>query len=160
MLPTPQSAFTERDSCLLGFHPHSLFTQPVTKHFYIRQTSLLQGSNLCRLLWHTPAPLLLGDGRGSCQGPTACWASALGVVSWSWHGSQLMATPSWEPDPGLPDGNQIPYSDAWQCCHTQAPPVCLWPQGPWDHTVPPRILSPLCCLSTFQVEISLTGADF
>ena len=35
--------------------------------------------------------------------------------------SQFMATPSWKPMPRLPDYNQLPCSNAWGLCNTQAP---------------------------------------
>ena len=69
-----------------------------------------------------------------------CWASAQRVV--------MLATPSWEPTPGLADCPWLPHSDAWELCHIHFCPhsVFLRPHC----TVLPRVLPPFCNLSTFK----------
>jgi len=68
-------------SCLPGFCLHSVYTQPVTEHFYLRHTTPFGVSKLCSLLWHAFMPLLLGEGGRSCPGSAACTAPALRAVA-------------------------------------------------------------------------------
>jgi len=39
-------------SCLPGFCLHSVYSQPVTEHFYLSHATPFGVSKLCSLLWH------------------------------------------------------------------------------------------------------------
>lgn len=58
-------------SYLPGFHRNSVFTQPVTSHFYIRHMTLFCASKLYRSLQSTPALLL--PGKGDWPPWSCCW---------------------------------------------------------------------------------------
>ena len=72
------------------------------------------------------------------------------LVAHSCSGLQFMATPSWKPTPRLADCSQLPWSNAWGLCRTQAPTFFVCRLGSWDHAVPPRILPCLVTWAPFR----------
>ena len=70
----------------------TLFTQPVTEYFYLRQVTQFPVSKLYGLLWHTPVPFFSGEGNGSCPTSPFCWTPAWRAVAQLCSGSGFMVT--------------------------------------------------------------------
>ena len=101
-------------SCLPGFHLSSVFSWPVTKHFYLRNATEFQNSTFYTLLWRGHMLFLPGEGGCSCRDSASCWTPARQAVYSLWqHGAK-----NWHLDSAV--FSQSPRSYAWEFYCTQA----------------------------------------
>ena len=152
-------------SCLPGFCPKSVFTQPMTNLFISGTQEFL---NLWTVVTRTHTTPLGGGRKVSpwfCLLLGPCWESGW----WLRSGLQFMPTPSRKPLPGLTVCNWLPCSNAWELCHTQAPPFFLCPWDPetmlshlgFHPALPPKHLSgkllkvPILCSAAYKTFQSL-----
>ena len=112
-------------SHLPGLLPHSMLTQPVTEHFYLKHVTPFQVSNFYRLLC-APVPLLPGEGGGFSRG----YCHLLGPCSESGHLTVLWF---------MVYGNPPLRAHSWaQCLQLACPLQCL---GTLPHLGTPALLS-------------------
>lgn len=126
-------------SCFPGFHENFVFSQPGTYCFYLRQVTEFQNFKFSRLLKCRPALFPLGE-----RGVSPCFFLSLGLCQENGHKTVQMFS-LWHPraeslhlDSLFAAG--FPTLVSWKSATLRQPLFFLWPQGPWDHRVPPGIL--------------------
>ena len=147
--PFSEPSWKSNHFCLSVFCLHSVFTLPVTKHFYPRYEAPFWVSKHYRLQQHAPHFSSQGREEGSRHASASCWVDTRKWLSNHASGSWFMATSRRKPTPGLTGCSQLPCSDVvilGNSAPLKHPPSFLWPRGSWDHAVPSGIPS---CFATW-----------
>ena len=120
-------------SRLPGLCWHSMLTQPVTQHFFLRHMTPFWASKPCRPLW-----CALGRLSWGMMGVLHDSACLLGHCFESSHMSCARVHDlchPWSESPifGSLIATGFPAPNFWELCCTQAPPIFLSPWETWDH---------------------------